>query len=149
MEQEETPSSTPAQPGHTRTAADAEKEKTRARNLKQRFGITIEDYDAMLAAQGGKCGICNKPPRPERRLAVDHDHSNGDIRGLLCTACNRELRYFDGHPDYLARAIDYLTKEPYHRGTAKNRVKKRRRRKKKTTATRKGPYVDRHGKATY
>lgn len=128
---------------------DEQKEKTRARNLKARFGITIEQYDSMLEAQGNCCAICKRPPRPERRLAVDHDHSTGDIRGLLCTACNRELRYFDGHPDYLANAIAYLTKEPYHKGTAKNRVKKRRRRRKKATTTRKGPYVDRHGKATY
>lgn len=112
---------------------EEEKERTRARNLKARFGITIEDYDAMFVAQGGRCGICDRPPRPERRLAVDHDHSTGDIRGLLCTPCNRELRYFDGHPDYLERAIGYLTKEPYHYGTAKNRVKKRRRRRRATT----------------
>src|SRR5574339_629814 len=95
--------------------------KTRAANLKARFGITIEQYEQMLADQDGKCAICKRPPKANRRLAVDHDHTNGNVRGLLCTPCNRELKYWDLHPEYIIRAHHYLEKEPYTYGTAKNR----------------------------
>lgn len=47
----------------------------------------MAQYDKMLAAQGGKCAICKRPPK-SRRLAVDHDHKTGKVRGLLCFRCN-------------------------------------------------------------
>lgn len=53
----------------------------------RRYGITVEQYEFMLAAQGGLCGICRKPPG-RRRLAVDHDHETGEVRMLLCDRCN-------------------------------------------------------------
>jgi hypothetical protein len=47
------------------------------------------DYDAELAKQGGVCAVCGRPPSPNRRLAVDHDHKTGAYRGLCCYRCNR------------------------------------------------------------
>lgn len=70
----------------------------RNQHLKQRYGITIEDYDRMLKEQGGRCKICQTPgvksiilgDRHNRyhRLYIDHDHETGEIRGLLCYHCN-------------------------------------------------------------
>jgi hypothetical protein len=67
----------------------AYKRANKNRNLKANFGITIEDYDRMLAAQNGVCYLCGKPCGTGNFLAVDHDHTTGAIRGLLCLRCNR------------------------------------------------------------
>jgi hypothetical protein len=52
--------------------------------LRRKYGITIEDFEAMFEAQGGVCTICGKPRSEERTLHIDHDHETGEIRGLLC-----------------------------------------------------------------
>jgi len=77
--------------------------------LKRTYGITIEQYDAMLEAQGGKCAICGTQNcRTGKRLAVDHDHITGEVRGVLCYRCNTALGKFRDDPQILAKAIDYL-----------------------------------------
>lgn len=61
----------------------------RARALLRKYGITTEQYEAMLVKQGGVCAICARPPQT-RRLAVDHDHGPSKrVRGLVCQHCNR------------------------------------------------------------
>ena len=79
------------------------------------YGLTIAEYDALLAAQGGVCAICGKPEtkRYERtgggyRLAVDHDHETGKVRALLCHACNAGIGHFNNDPELMAVAIHYL-----------------------------------------
>lgn len=79
----------------------------RKSSLKRNFGITPEDYAAKLQAQGGVCAICAKPP-VDRRLAVDHCHTTGTIRGLLCVLCNTALGKFKDDPRLLQSAINYL-----------------------------------------
>lgn len=77
-------------------------------NLKRKFGITIEEYDAMLAAQAGRCAICRRPAQMlSKRLAVDHDHDGGQIRGLLCGPCNVVLGYLE-NPEWMANVDAYL-----------------------------------------
>lgn len=85
----------------------ANPERRRATELKHKFGITVEQYNKMLAAQGGTCAICASTPGL-RRLAVDHDHETGIVRGLLCGPCNRALGMFRDDPALLAAAIRYL-----------------------------------------
>lgn len=84
-----------------------------ALRIQKVYGITIEAYNLLLEWQGGVCYICRKPSRV-RRLAVDHDHKTGKVRGLLCRRCNREiLGYFaNDQVDVFQRAIDYLTEPP-------------------------------------
>lgn len=60
-------------------------------DLKRRYGIGVEEYNALLAHQHGGCAICGKRPTKRTRLAVDHDHESGRIRGLLCKRCNYYL----------------------------------------------------------
>lgn len=54
------------------------------------LGLTVGDYETLLEAQGGGCGLCGNPPKT-RRLDVDHDHRTGRVRGLLCGRCNRAI----------------------------------------------------------
>ena len=76
------------------------------------FGLSIEQYDAMLISQGGLCAICGSVPSDARSLAVDHDHDTGLVRGLLCTACNVYLGRIGDSPKVLQTAIKYLTEVP-------------------------------------
>jgi len=78
------------------------------RRLIRVYGITMEQYLATLEEQGGRCAICQKKPRA-RRLAVDHNHKTGRVRGLLCTRCNHKLLGASGeNPQILRRAAEYL-----------------------------------------
>lgn len=58
--------------------------------IEKTYGITADDYDALLRRQGGRCAICGGRPK-SKRLAVDHDHQTGAVRGLLCSRCNHDL----------------------------------------------------------
>lgn len=77
------------------------------RNHLRRYNLSLEDYQTMLRLQGGTCAICFSPC-PEGRLCVDHDHTTGLLRGLLCRACNRALGGFNEDPELLRRAAEYL-----------------------------------------
>jgi len=67
--------------------------------LQKAYGITQEQYDAMVLAQGGRCKICGRHPSgrgpSQTRLNVDHDHATGKMRGLLCCKCNMDLGWYE------------------------------------------------------
>jgi len=86
--------------------------RARAGHLKRKFGMTVEQYDVMLAAQGGGCCICGRPPRDDISLHVDHDHSTGMIRGILCFRCNNALADFQEDPALLIKAAGYVSRSP-------------------------------------
>ena len=78
------------------------------------FGV--DDYESLLEAQGGVCAICGRPERRMsrvggvvRRLAVDHDHVTGQVRGLLCHDCNIGIGMFEENTALMAVAIGYLS----------------------------------------
>jgi hypothetical protein len=73
--------------------------------------MTQEEFDAMLAAQGGVCKICGGPPVGKTRLSIDHDHQTNEVRGLLCDRCNVGLAQFQEKTDLLIRAAEYLRKD--------------------------------------
>jgi len=75
------------------------------RSLKFHYGITIEDWHAMLIAQSGRCDICTKPMM---KPLVDHCHETGRVRALLCGACNVGLGQFQDDVALMLRAIAYL-----------------------------------------
>ena len=81
----------------------------RRSHLRKYYGLTLEQYDALLASQGGCCAICENPkPEAEKSWHVDHDHQSGKVRGLLCGACNRGLGHFKDNPNLLLAAADYV-----------------------------------------
>lgn len=77
-------------------------------DFRQKYGITLADYDEMFEAQGGMCAICFGPPKSGRRMAVDHDHDTGAIRGLLCNTCNLAIGHLKDDPMIVASAAIYL-----------------------------------------
>ena len=83
----------------------------RRASLKRLYGIAPEEYDILLEEQGGACAVCGisaeDKPRP---LAVDHDHETGEIRGLLCDACNLGIGCLQDSPALLESALTYLQK---------------------------------------
>ena len=84
------------------------RERQRRYHLLSTFGLTLEEYDEMLAAQGGVCQLCGRPPTEGISLHIDHNHETGDIRGLLCFRCNNALGDFDDSPERLMSAVAYL-----------------------------------------
>ena len=78
----------------------------REERLKQVYGLSLQDYEAMVAQQGGVRRICKtKPVRP---LFVDHCHASGRVRGLLCHPCNAALGFMRDDPVIAAAATEYL-----------------------------------------
>ena len=80
------------------------------RHLKTTYGITINQYNEMLEKQNGICAVCGKLPNKTSRgkLFVDHCHSKGKIRGLLCQQCNTALGMVNDNIDILYKLIKYL-----------------------------------------
>ncbi len=96
--------------------------KQRDYDLLRKYGITVNEYEAMLAAQYGVCWICKEPPK-KVRLAVDHKHVLRDkrqnprdtrtrVRGLLCWGCNAALAKFKDDPERLRKAAEYIDTLP-------------------------------------
>lgn len=89
-------------------------EVRRAFNLQRRYRLSVEDYEAMNSAQGGRCAICDCIP--ERGLVVDHDHDTGLVRGLLCHLCNQGIGLMRHSVETSLAAAAYLMRY----GTDKN-----------------------------
>ncbi len=73
--------------------------------IKKSYKIDIEQKNKLQEMQGGVCGICLQPAPT---LCVDHDHSTGEVRGLLCHSCNRGLGLLGDNVHSLTQAIKYL-----------------------------------------
>lgn len=88
-------------------------EATMDKQYQRYYGLTLAEYEAMVAARGGLCDICHRPESmtlrgKRKRLSVDHDHDTGAVRGLLCSACNRALGWLGDDPARVAEAAAYL-----------------------------------------
>lgn len=83
-------------------------------HLRRQFGITPEEYDALLKEQGGVCAICKKKEIAKNKsgkpfsLSVDHCHRTGKNRGILCNNCNRGIGHLQEDLRILLAAADYL-----------------------------------------
>ena len=91
------------------------RERKRVRVMAREYNLSVEDYDALHATQGGVCAICRRPesyvnPRngTVQRLCVDHDHLTGKVRGLLCRDCNGGLGLYQDDSGRLRAAANYL-----------------------------------------
>ena len=88
------------------------KDLRRDRLLRKKYGITLEQFEAILSHQHGQCGICREFLPGKKRMFVDHDHTTGAVRGILCWTCNYRLlgRGLD-RPELHERAGAYLRAE--------------------------------------
>lgn len=79
--------------------------------LKRKFGITLEQYKNTLDNQSNQCIICGRTPEENgKMLAVDHNHSTGKNRGLLCSSCNICIGFIEKNKLDVGKISDYLTK---------------------------------------
>ena len=94
------------------------RKRERRNRLWREYGLLVTDYERMMTEQSGQCKICrmpaeenvkrNKGKRTLPGLDVDHSHSTGKVRGLLCFKCNMGLAAFRDRPELLSAAIEYL-----------------------------------------
>lgn len=78
-------------------------------DLQKAYGITLDEYNRMLAEQSNCCKICNThQDKLKRILCVDHNHVTGKVRGLLCDNCNRSLGLLKDNLTVLRNAVKYL-----------------------------------------
>jgi hypothetical protein len=83
-------------------------------DLRSKYSLPMEQYEALFKAQAGRCAICTDRPKKSAhyRLVVDHDHETGEVRGLLCHRCNVALGFMRDNPTALRRAAAYLEQTP-------------------------------------
>jgi hypothetical protein len=74
-----------------------------------KYGINKEQYNIMMLNQDGKCKICEKELHEE--IHIDHNHTTGKVRGILCGKCNKGLGQFNDNIEFLTNAINYLKNE--------------------------------------
>jgi hypothetical protein len=81
-----------------------------ATNLRNKYGLTVGQYAAMFEAQEGRCAVCGATASAahQKRLSVDHDPITGQVRGLLCGACNKAIGLLAHNRDLLSAADRYL-----------------------------------------
>jgi len=94
---------------HTKkTTKEAHSRASLKHYLKKRYDLTVEQYEQMLEDQNHRCAICREPETQGRRLAVDHDHSTGKVRSLLCQSCNTAIGKLKDDPELIRRAAEYV-----------------------------------------
>lgn len=96
---------------HKRTEARANESKIQQKKhrLRKNYNLSLAEYDEMLQKQDGKCATCQLHFSVfKRALAVDHDHSSGKIRGLLCGSCNSSLGLLKENFDTVLRLAKYI-----------------------------------------
>lgn len=98
-------------------AADPEKFKQYHKNhmLKNKYGISLSEFGAMIQSQGGGCASCGGASTSKKGFHVDHDHKTGAIRGILCSGCNTALGLLKEDIDRMQKLIDYVVRCRYRR----------------------------------
>jgi hypothetical protein len=74
--------------------------------LRRKYGMSLEEFDRLLAEQNQVCAICGRTS--DKTLCVDHCHQTGKVRGLLCRRCNAGLGCYDDEPAFMSKAAAYL-----------------------------------------
>lgn len=84
-----------------------QKKRHKDKRLQRMYGITLDDYNDMFEQQKGVCKICGMVGK-RKGLAVDHRHSDGKVRGLLCVQCNTLLGRIERNSDLISNILEYL-----------------------------------------
>jgi predicted nucleic acid-binding Zn ribbon protein len=91
-----------------RSGSQRDRRKQLDYNRRYLYGISIEEFEARLASQDGRCAICRTDTWNGKGPHIDHSHETGALRGILCHKCNLGLGKFNDDPDLLRAAIRYL-----------------------------------------
>lgn len=104
-----------------RIKSTSDPEKARDRHYRRNYGISLADFNRMVLAQGNKCACCgtDKPGGKHGQWCVDHDHTTGDVRQLLCKDCNIVLGIVEDSPEHLHKLINYVLRHSTHNATAR------------------------------
>ena len=102
------------QPDYEKNRYANSRVETRERHLVRKYGVSLVDYERMLADQDSRCAICHCEPSSQSHgvFHVDHCHKTGAVRGLLCRGCNHVLGHLKDDRNSLERAITYLETVP-------------------------------------
>ena len=98
---------------HHHQVTKQRKARAHDQRVQKVYGLGPGEYELLLAFQGGKCALCRRATGATKKLAVDHNHSTGQPRGLLCGPCNQMLGHGRDSTDFFERVIAYLTQPPY------------------------------------
>lgn len=104
---------TPTAPSHHNCSDECSSKTYRNKYLQGKYDISLKDYEDMLKEQDYSCKICKREGflmagHHKMKLVVDHCHTNGNVRGLLCHNCNRALGLLQDSPEVLLRGVEYL-----------------------------------------
>lgn len=97
---------------HWRAEKKRRKEAAHERRVQSTYGLPPGTYGILYNFQGRTCAGCRRAKGISKKLAVDHDHSTGRVRGLLCSTCNRLLGHFRDDPETFLRLAAYLKSPP-------------------------------------
>ena len=100
---------------HYKMAKEARREAQHARHVAQTYGLKEGQYEELYVAQNGTCAICQRATGKTKKLAVDHDHKTGYVRGLLCSPCNKILGHLQDDLNAAGRVFSYLLTPPAFR----------------------------------
>lgn len=93
-----------------RAKSKADRARAHDNQVQKLYGLRPGEYQDMYASQGGTCALCQRATGKRKRLAVDHDHRTGCVRGLLCGPCNKLLGHARDDPEYFERCVIYLSR---------------------------------------
>lgn len=82
----------------------------REKSLRVKYGLSLEKWNKLFKLQNESCAICGKKKSGGKGWVVDHNHTTGLVRGILCNVCNRGIGYLQDSPSILRSAADYLEK---------------------------------------
>lgn len=92
---------------------ETHRKKYRVRHYKKKYGLTLEEFEDKLESQGNECEICKESldvNDNSKKAHMDHNHTTGELRGILCSKCNQGLGSFYESKEKLKSAIEYLEK---------------------------------------
>lgn len=107
---------------HHRDVLKARRARAHAQRVEKTYGLAEGEYEALLAFQGGVCALCGRPG-VKKRLAVDHDHKTGEVRGLIHAWENTFIGRIRDSVQWAQRLVEYLTEPPAKRAGL-NRIAK-------------------------
>lgn len=97
---------------HHKARKKAKKRYNHSEHVKKLYGLSYDEYWKIYEHQGGKCAICQRATGQTKKLSVDHDHTTGLVRMLLCTRCNRMVGHLRDDPEAFERGARSLREPP-------------------------------------